>query len=355
MGKRIISLDVLRGLTVAGMIVVNNAGGELSYAQLQHSVWNGLTICDLVFPFFLFMVGMSIYIALSKFEFRCEGPVVTKILKRTLLILLIGWGLDWLHHLLKGDFFPVEHLRLMGVLPRIALCYGMVALLSVSLRHRNFVWLIIVLLGIYSAILITGNGYSCSTDNVLVQIDRMLFGEAHLYTKSPVDPEGFVSTLPAIAHTMIGFLAGRWMTSRTELSYKIQRMLVAGFVLATVGLILSLVLPVNKRVWSPSFVFVTCGIALMLLSVITYITDTKQLTRFSWMIYYGANPLALYVGSEIIAMMLSTYHIKTYIYNLISIPISNPYLASAIYAFAFSALFGCLGYMLYQRKIFIKL
>ena len=127
--KRLLSLDILRGMTVFGMILVNNAGGELSYDSLRHSEWNGLTPCDLVFPFFLFIMGISTYIALRKFNFQPSRAVIRKIIKRALLILLIGWAIFWFDFACEGDFFPFSHLRLPGVLPRIALCYAVVSLL----------------------------------------------------------------------------------------------------------------------------------------------------------------------------------------------------------------------------------
>lgn len=125
--KRLLSLDVLRGITVAGMIVVNNAGGKMSYDYLRHSAWNGLTPCDLVFPFFLFIMGISTYLALRKFQFRPSGTVIRKIWKRTFLILLIGVALHWFDSACDGDFWSFGHLRLTGVLQRIALCYCVVS------------------------------------------------------------------------------------------------------------------------------------------------------------------------------------------------------------------------------------
>ena len=114
--KRLLSLDVLRGITVCGMILVNNAGGSISYAPLRHSVWNGLTPCDLVFPFFLFMVGISTYISLRKFDFRSSHEVVKKIFRRTFLIILIGLGIEWFGYACKGEFFPIDTLRIPGII-----------------------------------------------------------------------------------------------------------------------------------------------------------------------------------------------------------------------------------------------
>lgn len=158
--KRLLSLDALRGITVAGMILVNNAGGKVSYAPLQHSVWNGLTPCDLVFPFFLFIMGISTYISLNKFNFNVSLQVVTKILKRTFLILCIGWAIGWFDHVCEGDFLPFVHLRIPGVLQRIALCYCVISFTALFMNHKFIPALTFILLVSYTVILCMGNGYA---------------------------------------------------------------------------------------------------------------------------------------------------------------------------------------------------
>ena len=195
--KRLLSLDALRGITVAGMILVNNAGGKVSYVPLQHSAWNGLTPCDLVFPFFLFIMGISTYISLNKFNFNVSLQVVTKILKRTFLILCIGWAIGWFDHVCEGDFLPFVHLRIPGVLQRIALCYCVISFTALFMNHKFIPTLTFILLVSYTVILCMGDEDTCDESNILSIIDRQLFGEAHLYQKSPIDPEGFVSTLSA--------------------------------------------------------------------------------------------------------------------------------------------------------------
>ena len=202
-------LIVLRGITVVGMILVNNSGGKLSYDSLQHSAWNGLTLCDLVFPFFLFIMGVSTYIALGKFHFQASGSVVRKILKRTLVILCIGWAIHWFHFICDGDFFPFAHLRLTGVLPRIALCYCVVSFVALYVNHKYIGWIIGCLIAGYAVLLCIGNGYAPDDTNLLAIIDRNVLGADHLYHKSPIDPEGLTSTLSAIAHTLIGFCCGK--------------------------------------------------------------------------------------------------------------------------------------------------
>ena len=265
--KRLLSLDALRGITVAGMILVNNAGGKVSYAPLQHSVWNGLTLCDLVFPFFLFIMGISTYISLNKFNFNVSLQVVTKILKRTFLILCIGWAIGWFDHVCEGDFLPFVHLRIPGVLQRIALCYCVISFTALFMNHKFIPALTFILLVSYTVILCMGNGYACDESNILSIIDRQLFGEAHLYQKSPIDPEGFVSTLSAIAHTCIGFSYGKWIIQSHQTENKVLRLFLTGFILISIGYLLADALPLNKRIWSPTFVLVTCGAASVLQSV----------------------------------------------------------------------------------------
>lgn len=354
--KRLLSLDVLRGMTVFGMILVNNAGGKLSYDSLRHSVWNGLTPCDLVFPFFLFIMGISTYIALRKFKFQPSVSVIRKILKRTVVIFFIGWGIYWFDFACNGDFFPFSHIRFLGVLPRIALCYGIVSLLSLYVNHNHLKWIAGVLLLGYAFLLHFGNGYAADGSNILAIIDTKILGYEHLYHKSPVDPEGLVSTIPAIAHTIIGFLCGRLILETKELDQKIIKLFVTGFILTACGFLLVEALPLNKRIWSPSYALVTCGLAAMLQATLLYFIDGEQ--KKSWckpFEIFGVNPLFLYVLSELTNVTLNVTGLKTAIYEGIHAGISDPYAASAAYSLLFVGVMGLIGYPLYKRKIYIKI
>lgn len=356
MGKRLLSLDVLRGITVAGMILVNNAGGKVSYAPLQHSAWNGLTPCDLIFPFFLFIMGISTYISLNKFNFRVSSQVVTKILKRTFLILCIGWAIGWFDHACEGDFLPFAHLRILGVLQRIALCYCAVSLIALFMNHRFIPTLTIVLLIGYTFILYKGNGYACDESNVLSLIDRQLFGEAHLYHKSPIDPEGFVSTLSAIAHTLIGFYCGKLIVKTQQIERKVVLLFLTGFMLMSIGFLFADLLPLNKRIWSPTFVLVTCGLASMLLATLMYFIDIRE--RQQWcrfFVIFGVNPLFLYVLSEVLAIVMGSFGLKAAVYAAIHSVMPDAYIASALYAICFTLIMGAVGYPLYRNRIYIKL
>lgn len=356
MKQRLLSLDVLRGITVFGMIVVNNAGGEYSYDSLRHSVWNGLTPCDLVFPFFLFIMGISTYIALRKFQFQPSPAVLRKIVRRTLLIFLIGWGIYWFEFACEGDFFPFAHIRILGVLPRIALCYGIVSLLALYVRPKGLAWIAGILLLGYALLLRWGNGYAMDSTNILAIWDTKVLGYEHLYHKSPVDPEGLTSTLAAIAHTIIGFLCGRLIMETQDLGQKIVKLFVAGFLLAAAGFLLVEWLPLNKRIWSPSYALATCGMAAMLQATLLYFIDAQGKKRWCRIFeVFGVNPLFLYVLSELTAVVLNVTECKPAVYGAIHSVIGNPYVASAVYSLLFVSVMGAIGYPLYKKKIYIKI
>ena len=354
--KRLLSLDILRGITVCGMILVNNAGGHVSYAPLRHSAWNGLTPCDLVFPFFLFMVGISTYISLRKFDFKPSQEVVKKIFRRTVLIILIGLGIEWFCSACEGEFFPVNTLRIPGVLQRIGLCYGIASLMVIYIRHKYLPWIAGGLLVIYSILLLAGNGYACDDTNILAIVDRSIFGEGHLYKKSPIDPEGLVSTLPAIAHTLIGFMCGKLLLEKIPINQRIIKLIAAAVGMLVVGYILSIWLPLNKRVWSTSFVLVTCGWGALLLALLMYVIDVKNVNKgWTFFLVFGMNPLFLYVLSEVVAIVFSRWEIRHTIYYGITQVITDEYFASLIYAVLFCSLMCATGYILHRKKIYIKI
>ena len=359
--NRLKSLDVMRGLTVALMILVNN-GGEHNYSFLEHSKWNGLTPCDLVFPFFLFMVGMSTFISLKKTEFKPSAHVYRKIAKRTILLFLIGLGINWFDMICNGDALDFAHLRIWAVLQRIAICYGVVALLAITLNHRYFIHTIIGLLVAYMGILVFGNGYAYdASTNILAQVDRSIFGINHLYQRSPVDPEGLLSTIPSIAHTMIGFLCCKYISVAGQtVDSKIKVLKVAGLVMVALGFGLSLIgFGINKRIWSPSYVFVTCGFASWILGILLQFIDNKPSSKDNiltkGLLAFGMNPLFLYVMSEALAIIFGSFDIKAEIFIGIQSVISDEYVASLTYALFFVAIHAVMGIWMYHRKIFIKL
>lgn len=398
---RLKSLDIMRGLTVALMILVNN-GGEQNYHILTHSKWNGLTPCDLVFPFFLFMMGMSTYLSLRKTEFKPSLIIYRKIAKRTILLFLIGLSINWFDMICSGNGLDFAHLRIWAVLQRIALCYGIVSLLAIHINQRYFIHIIIGIIIGYMGILAFGNGYAYDASvNIIAQADLHIFGYDHLYHKSPVDPEGLLSTLPAIAHTMIGFLCCKYISiAGQNVHSKIKFLKISGLVMLTLGFFLSLIgFGINKRIWSPSYVFVTCGFAAWILSLLIQWIDrgeistegkikasaegkieanaegidgksaegmdgksaggktirTKENPITVLFLSFGMNPLFLYVLSEFLAIVFGTYGIKGDLLGLIRNAISDEYLVSLTYALFFVAIHAAMGIWMYRKKIFIKL
>ncbi len=349
---RLKSLDLLRGITVALMILVNNGAGDEIYAALQHSKWNGLTPCDLVFPFFLFMVGMSTYLSLKKTLFKPSTAVFRKIGRRTVLLFLIGIAINWFDMVCDGRPLDLGHLRIWGVMQRIALCYGAVGILAVTLNHRYFLHTIMGLIILYMGILVWGDGYAYDAGtNILSRTDRWLLGESHLYHKSPVDPEGLLSTLPAIAHTMIGFWCCMNIQGQGQsMESKIKVLKYAGLVMVVLGFGLSLIgFGINKRIWSPSFVFVTCGFASWTLGLLAQYKFQGTLC-----LIFGMNPLFLYIVSEVLGILFGAFGIKDGIYSAIHSIVADGYLASLFYALFFLGIHGVLGFIIYRKNILIK-
>lgn len=355
--KRLTALDVMRGITIAGMIVVNNAGGPYSYDVLQHSEWNGLTPCDLVFPFFLFIMGITTYLSLAKSAFTPSWIMLKKILRRTVLILLICWALHWFDNVCSGrGFLDFGHLRLTGVLTRIALCYGIVSLLALYVSRKGMVWIAAILLTLYGALLLLFNGYINDLTNINTLIDRSILSEGHLYVKRPVDPEGLLGTIPAVTHTIIGFCCGALIKSRQPLADRLLRLAVVGVVLMLAGYLLTIWLPLNKRIWSPSYVLVSCGMASALLATLSYFIDMRgDGNWFTFFRAFGVNPLFLYVGSEVIAVILGSSGAKPAIYEAILSAVPDPYVASACFSIGLMLLMGAIAWPLYKKHIYIKI
>lgn len=354
--KRLLSLDILRGITVAGMILVNNGWGE-SFEMLRHSKWNGMTPCDLVFPFFLFIMGISCYLSLVKSEFKPTPQVVRRIVKRTVLLFVIGLFINWFDHAIEGDFLCFDHLRIWAVMQRIALCYGIVSLFALFCNHKYTIHVIVGILVVYTAILVLGNGYAYDADvNILAQADLKLFGYDHIYHKSPVDPEGLLGTISSVAHVLLGFYCGMLIRQKDTVEKKVIALFVVGTVLVIGGYLLSYGLPINKRIWSPSYVMMTCGLASLLQAFLMYVVDIRQKTKWTTFFHvFGVNALALYVSSELLQIFLKNVGMSEMIYNGIHAVIVPLKWASLVYALYFVLFNFAIGYILYRKKIYIKL
>ncbi|NLZ95611.1 MAG: DUF1624 domain-containing protein, partial [Bacteroidales bacterium] len=252
--NRLISLDILRGVTIAGMIMVNNPGSWGSiYKPLKHASWHGLTPTDLVFPFFMFIMGVSTFMSLRKYNFEPSRESVWKIAKRTIIIFLIGLGLNWFGQLSSGlgageNFITAashfDTIRILGVMQRLALAYGFAALIGILFKPKQIVWIIATLLVGYFFILFFGNGFEMSEQNIISIVDQNLWGEAHMYKdwgpdgQITLDPEGLLSTLPSIAHVLIGFLFGKMIVENKNNHKRVEKVMIWGTVLAFAGLLL---------------------------------------------------------------------------------------------------------------------
>lgn len=366
-GKRLLALDVLRGITIAGMIMVNNPGSwSYVYAPLQHAPWIGLTPTDLVFPFFMFIMGISTYISLRKYNFEFSRSAALKILKRTVVIFAIGLGISWFSLLCRtGEVFPFDHIRILGVMQRLALCYGATAIIALVMKHKYIPYLIAFLLIGYFIILITGNGFEYNSTNILSIVDRAVLGEAHMYKDNGIDPEGVLSTIPSIAHVLIGFCVGKLLMSVSTLNSQLIKLFLVGTILTFAGFLLSYGCPISKKIWSPTFVLVTCGLASSFLALLVWIIDVKGYTKWSrFFESFGVNPLFIYVMGAVLSILLGsitfTYSGETislhgYIYNIILRPLLGDYPGSLAFALLFVTLNWCIGYILYKKKIYIKI
>ena len=326
--KRIQSVDVLRGLTVALMIFVNNGHGT-PVEWLKHSVWNGMTLCDMVFPMFIFLMGLSI-----NFSHRAT---VGAILRRALTIILICWGIQWLSWCCKGDWWPWGHIRLTGVLVRIALTYVVTALLCRRLSVKALARAAGGLLVLYSALLLLGNGYANDSSNILAVVDHAVIGPKHLYTKTPIDPEGLLGTVSSVAHALLGYLCGLILLDKDE-SYgvRLRRMGLYGVALLAAGLLVSVWMPLNKRIWSPSFVLVNCGAGALVLAALAWLVDVKGIGKWSrWAEKFGRNALAAYIFSEILEVLAGASGLSDMLYGALSHLAGNSAVCSLIYASIF--------------------
>lgn len=359
MKQRLLSLDVLRGLTVFCMILVNNGYGT-TFQSLCHSAWNGMTPCDLVFPFFLFMVGVSIYISLSRHA--GEAGMVRKILRRTLYMFVLGVALHAWDMIICGHANGIaSHLRIWGVLQRIALSYCGAALFFNATRGK-YLWRTITgLLVLYGVILLVGNGYSTDpNENWLARVDRTLFGN-HLYQKaldgrSPLDPEGLVGVIAGIAHALLGVACGRAIMTGRDNTEKVMKVLIISAAIGIIGYLLSFGFPLNKRIWSPSYALVTCSMAAGLLGLFTYIIDMQGHNRWCRLFQmFGMNALGIYTLSEMLPSVIGQLGISQGIYSCWSGLFGPNEWASLCYALTIDGIMALVAWFLFKKKIYIKI
>lgn len=363
--SRLLSLDAMRGFTIAAMIMVNFPGSEeYVFPTLRHTKWNGLTFTDLIAPTFLFIVGVSITLAYSRQRtFRAkgglEGDLYRKILIRSLKIFAVGMFLNMLPD------FNFSDLRYTGTLHRIAIVFLVCAILFLNTDWKQQAWIGASLLLLYWLALTTiptpgvGKVMLEPGVNLAAWIDQQyLPGKMWQGTW---DPEGIMSTIPSIVTTITGMLAGRLMLSPLSPNEKSNSLMTAGFISAALGYFWGLIFPVNENLWTSSFVMVTSGFASMLLGLLYFLIDIRGNTRgISPGVIFGANAITAYVLADIFALFFYLLPIGGSTLNHHAVAGlaqtgMDPRLASMLYALFFVGIIFIPAYLLYQRKIFIKL
>ncbi|HEU4641015.1 MAG TPA: DUF5009 domain-containing protein [Gemmatimonadaceae bacterium] len=393
--ERLVSLDVFRGLTIAGMLLVNNPGtwGAI-YPPLEHAAWNGWTPTDLIFPFFLFIVGITTHLSLSSRRARgaSDRDIVLQILKRGGMIVLVGLllsGLPYHEFILPLPFgarfdsvtphLGLAHWRFTGVLQRIGVAYVCAALLTLRAPVKRVVaivaglllgyWFVMTLIpvpghGLIGAAVLSAPDHSLT---LAAWLDRAVFGTNHMWAGSRTwDPEGILSTFPAIATCMLGVLAGRWIAADRPLLSRVAALHGVGAIAIVAGLMWGWSFPVNKNLWTSSYVLLTGGLASVTLATCMWLIDIEHVTWWTKpFVVFGLNPLAAFVGEGLFSRLIYTLvrvprggtmvPVESAIYQSAFASWLAPRDASLLFAVCYVLLFLALMWGLYQRKIVIKL
>jgi len=365
---RLLALDVFRGLTIAGMIVVNTPGTWAHvYPPLLHAEWHGWTPTDTIFPFFLFIVGVSMAFSFARRleEGASRRRLFLHTLRRAAIIFGLGLALNTLSFLL----FHREHLRIPGVLQRIGLCFLLAALLLLWLGRRGVVLAAAALLLGYWALMTLipvpgyGAGHFDKEGNLAAYVDRLVLG-AHTW-KPGWDPEGPLSTLPAVATTLLGVLTGEWLRSKSDMRRKTAVLLAAGALAAFLGTVWGLVFPINKNIWTSSYTLFMGGFAALCLAVCLWIVDVRGwkgwAAPFRWL---GTNAIAAFVLSTLVTIAMLAIKLEgpegkprslyATIYRTVFDRFTDPRLGSLLFALSYLAVGIAVFGVLYRKKIFIK-
>lgn len=366
---RYLSIDFYRGLTIALMLIVNTPGSwQHVYSPLLHAEWSGCTPTDLVFPSFMFIIGVSMWYSFEKYGRRLNRELGMKVLKRTVILFALGLLLA------KFPFFwkDWDKLRFLGVLPRLALGYGFASLLALTIPGR---WLLAtgagILLGYWGLLYYfaePGQDPYGLMGNVVRQVDLAIMGPDHMWQGKgvPFDPEGILSTLPSIVTVLLGWWSGQLMQRRQEEKIlAVRDLLLCGVVLAGAGLAWDLVFPINKSLWTSSFVLYTGGISMILLAFSVWALDIADGRRYiTFFLVFGANPLFAYVLAGLLTKTMlkvqwmegeETVSLYGWISNNLFRPIDDGPFGSLLFALTFMLICWSVCFYLYRRKIYVKI
>jgi len=355
------SLDIFRGFTILWMIIVNNQGDwHHVYSILKHASWNGIRPTDFIFPFFLFIVGASISVSSydnNKIN-QSTKTIVMKILRRSFLLIIIGIILNGI------PFFNLTTIRIPGVLQRIGICYLFGSLFFLFFKNKiHIIFIIVSLLSFYWFIMTTiiPPGQRAilldKTGNAAWYLDSIIF-KGHTYSKSGFDPEGLLSTIPAIATTLMGILGGSFILKEKP-SYRVGAIFSILIILA--GFLLSYMITINKQLWTPSYVFITGGAAFTVLLVLQKLCSRYNNYSPKIFISFGKNTFLAYILSSSLGRFLALYPlyekapIKNFIYIKYVYISTMPYFSSLLYSLLLTALIALILFFLNRKQLYLKL
>ncbi|MGC1391760.1 MAG: DUF5009 domain-containing protein [Bacteroidales bacterium] len=363
---RLVSLDIFRGLTIAFMIIVNTPGSwQYVYSPLEHSKWNGCTPTDLVFPFFLFIAGMSTWFSLKKYGGELNGSSILRIFRRVAAVFALGLFLN-----IFPDFGrDYSTVRIMGVLQRIALAYGLGAIICLTVK-REYLWIVVgVILLFYWGLLSFFGGadpYSLN-GNLVLKADIAFIGRNHLYKGFgiPFEPEGLLSTLPAIGTVVIGYFIGGMLAQGSASGKTVLKLLLLGAAATGLGYFWGMIFPINKPLWTSSYVLYSGGIAMGILAVIYLITDVLKFQIWGkFFLIFGTNAIFAYFLSGIWTRLMliikitsdsGTINLYDWIYSKICVPVAGNLNGSLLFAVIQVLLIWSVALILYRKKIMIRL
>jgi predicted acyltransferase len=367
--QRLVSLDAFRGAVMALMVLVNNSGdGSHTYGPLNHSDWNGWTITDVVFPSFLWIVGVAMTFSLGgKLE---RGVAKSALMLQAFRRAAIIYALGLLVYLFP--FFDLGTMRILGVLQRIGICYFLASAIYLWTPKvkAQIIW-IVSLLGVYWLLMAFvpvpgyGEGRLDVEGNLSHYVDWNVLGRHNYSGTKTWDPEGIVSTLPAIATALFGILAGHVLRMKRTLPERTTIMFLAGNALIALGLICDIWLPINKKLWTSSFSLFMAGLDFVLLAFFVYFVDGQGYKRVAKpAVIMGMNAITVYMLSELLAIILSVIHwgkgatatsLQTWLYKTCFAPLASPYNASLLWAIAFTLLMYVAAYAMYRKQWFIRI
>ena len=357
-GERLVSLDAFRGATMALMVLVNTPGdGQHVYPPLSHADWNGWTPTDVVFPSFLWIVGVALTLSLGR---RMEAGVSKRRLflqacRRAAIIYVLGLIVyAW-------PEFSLSTQRLLGVLQRIAICYLIAVAIYLTTKVRGqLIWIGGLLAGYWLMMTLipvpgVGAGHLDADGNFAHYVDRIVLGSHNYVWTKTWDPEGIVSTIPAIATALLGIMAGHILRLKRTLSERTTWLFIAGCLLLTAGLICDQWLPINKKLWTSSFTLFMSGLDFLIFAIFLWLVDGVGWKRaVKPLVILGMNAIAVYMASELLDEALSAWHLRGWIFTHVFAPLASPINASLLYAIAYVLLMYGIAYVMYRRGWFLR-